>query len=604
MNNKTLKILMTIFALCMCMFTLIACGETETHTHDYVIVKHNENSHWLECECGDKTSIEFHKGGTSTENQKAKCEICNMEYGNLLEHVHDYAYLKFNSENHWKECVCGVKNNIESHKGGTPTELQKAKCAICNIEYGNLSEHVHDYNILKYDDEHHWFECSCKDKNNIEKHIYNGVYVSNNDGTKSEKCLCGKLGNLAVDESVLIVENNCIVGISDSARRLKKIVILDGISSIGSYAFAFSDVKEIIIPNSVVNIDDQAFPNCWIEKAIVPAHAIPMIPKSKLKEIIISDGENVSEKAFYKCDTLASVTILEEIKEIGSEAFKYCSSLTKVTFEENSKLTSIGSYAFEYCGLLTNIIIPNSVTRIGYDAFHQCSSLKNINIPSSITSICNGAFEACFSLESILVDKNNTSYKSLNGVLYSKDGETLIQYPNGKKDAIYKVPNTVKSIENSAFKRNEFLKELVFEENSKLETILSSTFYDCGNLTKVDIPSSVTSIGFDAFYNCTSLVSVKFEDDSQLLSIGNSAFGNCVLLVSIVIPEKVDSIGEVPFEGCSSLKNLIFLDTSTWYWTDSLDNWKSKIGGKEGNVTNPESNASGFQQYPYYWYKL
>ncbi len=81
------------------------------------------------------------------------------------------------------------------------------------------------------------------------------------------------------------------------------------------------------------------------------------------------------------------------VTSIGSQAFRYCSSLASITIPES--VTSIGGFAFYYCSSLTSITIPESVTYIGDSAFRGCSSLTSITIPESVTSIGYEAFRYC-----------------------------------------------------------------------------------------------------------------------------------------------------------------------------------------------------------------
>ena len=90
--------------------------------------------------------------------------------------------------------------------------------------------------------------------------------------------------------------------------------------------------------------------------------------------------------------------------------------------------------------------IPDSVTSIGDDAFSGCASLINVVIPDSVTSIGGGIFSYCTSLENITVSENNEIYQSIEGNLYTKDGETLIQYAVGKTSASFTISDIVDEI--------------------------------------------------------------------------------------------------------------------------------------------------------------
>ena len=126
-------------------------------------------------------------------------------------------------------------------------------------------------------------------------------------------------------------------------------------------------------------------------------------------------------------------------------------------------------------------------------------------IPNSVTSIGSYAFYDCTSLSAITVGTNNPSYCSVDGVLFNKSKNTLIQYPAGKAAGSYSLPDSVTNIASSAF-------------------------YGCANLTGITIGTNVTSIGSSAFYNCTRLTAVCFQgnapgggSDSSVFSGDNSA---------------------------------------------------------------------------------
>ena len=202
--------------------------------------------------------------------------------------------------------------------------------------------------------------------------------------------------------------------------------------------------------------------------------------------------------------------------------FYGCSSLTNVTFGENSQLTYISDYAFDGCSSLTDIEIPSSVTSIEYMTFFNCSSLTNVTFGenSQLTSIGSNAFRDCSSLASI------------------------------------EIPSGVTSIEYDAFYGCSSLANVTFEENSQLTSIGSSAFENCSSLESIEIPSGVTSIEYETFYNCSSLTNVTIGENSQLTYIGISAFDGCSSLASIEIPSGVTSIGGYAFYNCSSLASI------------------------------------------------
>ncbi len=129
-------------------------------------------------------------------------------------------------------------------------------------------------------------------------------------------------------------------------------------------------------------------------------------------------------------------------------------------------------------------------------------------------SLGDRAFANCDNLAVISVDGANQKYSSQDGVLFDKPKSTLIQYPVGKTDTAYSVPDTVITIEGNAFE-------------------------SCTHLTKVTFPRGMTTIGSHAFEFCSGLSSVTF--DAEITEIGYSAFRGTAL-VSVAIPEGVEII--------------------------------------------------------------
>ena len=105
----------------------------------------------------------------------------------------------------------------------------------------------------------------------------------------------------------------------------------------------------------------------------------PVYNNSDVKKVVIEDGvTSIGELAFFKCSSLTNITIPDSVTCIEYAAFHGCSSLSSITIPNS--VTSIGVYAFVICSSLTSITIPDGVTSIGYGAFSECSSLKTISL--------------------------------------------------------------------------------------------------------------------------------------------------------------------------------------------------------------------------------
>ena len=226
---------------------------------------------------------------------------------------------------------------------------------------------------------------------------------------------------------------------------------------------------------------------------------------------------------------------------------------------DGKKVTSIENYAFDECSSLTNITIPEGVISIGEYAFDDCSRLTGITIPNSVKSIGEYAFDDCSRLTNINVEKENSSYSSIDGILFNKTQTVIMKYPGEKKGTSYEIPDSVTSIGNGAF---EFCRSLTnITIPNSVTSIGNGAFEFCRSLTNITIPESVTSIGGHAFSDCSSLTSITIPEG--VTRIENHAFGGCRSLTSVTISEGITSIGSSAFYECSSLTNITIPDSVT-----------------------------------------
>lgn len=336
------------------------------------------------------------------------------------------------------------------------------------------------------------------------------------------------------------------------------IVIKDGVTSVGDYAFTFCrGITAVSVPESIKSIGVCAFANCV-----------------NMKEYEIGKKvTSIGAMAFDNCDGLTKITVPNSVTSIGEYAFQSCSGLTEAkigngvtsldfTFSSCSKLKKVtlgngleilGNYVFSDCYNLQSITIPDSVTTIGNSAFRGCSAITEITIPAHVENINESVFYKCENLVKITVNSNNTSYSSdSTGVLYDRKKSELIQFPAGKADTTYIMPDTVESINDFAFAGSKNLTGIIVPDG--VTYIGNYAFLECSSLTYVNIPSSVISVGDSAFSYCESLTEISIPEG--VAALGNYCFSYCKKLKKITIPVSVTSIGDAAFVGCEKFKDV------------------------------------------------
>lgn len=369
-----------------------------------------------------------------------------------------------------------------------------------------------------------------------------------------------------------------------SGKLQETITVSDGIETIGGYAFANNeDVVQISLPSSVKSIEEHAFDGC-----------------DKLNKLNFPDGiTEIGDYALYECSSLAEIKLPESLKTIGAHAFDYCISLKDVT-------------------------IPDAVVQIGDGAFMRCKSLSKIMLPSSLERYGHQVFTGCTMLKEFKIAPGNTNFRIADGILYSFNGEELIDYPYAKGEEKIKINNGVKSIRAYAFymdttkaeaELSDYIVEIDFSNveiigayafanreaigavqlPSTLKEWSSTSFYDCLNISSYrinnnknfvcvndvlftadkktllaypvgsntlsyTIPEGTEVVGDYAFLNALHLTEVNFP--STLKTIGDYSFHKVVMLESVELGQSLESIGKYAFANCVSLETVKIPDNT------------------------------------------
>lgn len=261
--------------------------------------------------------------------------------------------------------------------------------------------------------------------------------------------------------------------------------------------------------------------------------------KTNLQEIalprnILTFASDTYSGAFYNCTNLKRATLPEGLTAIGANCFRECSKLESIDLP--ATVGSLGNLAFYNCKALTAIVIPEGVETIPRSLFANCSALtsatlpstlksmeseafsstglKEITIPEGVTSLGNNLFNACKSLESVQLPDALTAIPSK--LCYNCSALTTVNMP------------------------------------SKLETVGSDAFYQCSKLQDVTFPETLQSLDERSFGGCSAFTRIVID----IPEIANYAFWNCANVTSIDLGEKVTSIGRNTFIMANNLQTI------------------------------------------------
>ncbi len=275
------------------------------------------------------------------------------------------------------------------------------------------------------------------------------------------------------------------------------VVIDDGVTSVGSYAFRlFTKVTSVTVPEGVTRIGEYSFMRCYV-----------------LEEITVpSTVTTIGRQAFSFCDGLTSVNIGSGLSELAPAVFIYSGNIESITVDsantafyssgnclietatktlvlgcKNSvipgEVKAIGEAAFHHCDGLTSLVIPEGVHAIGQEAFHFCYDLTEVSLPSTLTDMKDWAFACCTGLTEIRLPEGLITM-----------GQYVFYYCPGLKSVV--IPDGVFKLETNAF-------------------------YFCSGLESVSLPSRLVALKSGVFENCESLESISFSNPTT--SIGASA---------------------------------------------------------------------------------
>lgn len=355
---------------------------------------------------------------------------------------------------------------------------------------------------------------------------------------------CRKLTSVELSENLTSIES----GAFQSCVALKNIDIPNKVTKLNDNTFAnCTSLKNVSIGSGCTSISSTAFLNAnVIEKITVAGDnanyssvdgallnkektSIVLYPKSKSGEFAVPDTvTSIANYAFDNSPNITKVTIGENVKSIGTGAFRNCKSLETVVFEDSDTVQkAIGAYAFNNCPALTEVNFGNAVKSIGDEAFTACKSLESLEFPDSLESIGEGAFSRL---------SNGTSGSYIESIL------KRVKFGSG-----------LETIGDYAFYGHGMLKTIEFTGDN-LKSIGSKAFYNCFAITELNITGNGLVIDSYAFYCIYALKSVTLG--TGVKTINSYAFQQSAF-ETVNIGNDVETIGRYAFYNNNKLKQLV-----------------------------------------------
>ena len=332
---------------------------------------------------------------------------------------------------------------------------------------------------------------------------------------------------------------------------ITEIVIPEGVTTIGSYAFAnLTALQKVTLPSTIERIDFGAFYGCTSLTQVVGLENVKFINRSAFEgcalkaKIDLKNAVAIADRAFAGNTRLDEVVLGSGIQSIGAYAFAGNTGLDKVTI--NAEIVKLGQYAFDRCESLAEIEINASV--IPTAAFNECKSLKTIRLGKDVAVISEYAFSNAAATK-FIVDENNTVFaaSSTGEYLTNKEGSKILLLAPGIKGDVVISDSKITGVGAGAFSGNSNITSVSIPSVTKVENY---AFAYSERLSSISL-GTLTEIGDYAFFR-TAIKSVPSL--SGVSRIGAYAFAYTDV-TSLDVPAGV-TVGEGAFRECKSLESV------------------------------------------------
>ena len=390
---------------------------------------------------------------------------------------------------------------------------------------------------------------------------------------------------------------------------LEKVIIQDGVETIGTSAFSFcTKLKNIEMTDSVTNIKGSAFSNDTSLQNIELSNNITTISNGllyccwNLHTIKIPENvTSIEDLSFASCITLDNIYIPKNVKTISSGTFRGCTNLNVLTIDkQNQNFTIEDNIVYKITenskalliSLASNInkkeiTIPEGVTNLSVGALGNFKKIETLNLPSTISYIEAGwAFDGCGNtLKIITIPENNKTYKVVDNMILSKNGEKLIKASMNREEII--IPDSVKIVGVASITGNN-IKKVIIGDN--VETIETKSIRNVNKITELVIGKGVKDISPEfrqqAFFSGQVNLTIDSENPNYVVE------GNFILTKdrkNLVSPINNEKNVVVP-NGVEIVENLAHMNAETIQLPNTITEIKKVVNNdKLKEISIPSS---------------
>lgn len=568
-------------------------------------------TYFYSCSCGEISPNSFTYGGVDPNNHEKEAEWV------ITSTTHKKVY-----------SCCGVEEVKEAaHTGGSATETELAKCEVCNSTYGELL-HVHNFNQEVAEDKYlrseatclakatYYYSCECGEKGS-ETFEYGEVSSIHDfqetftwsDGYSSCKVtlICSR------DSSHKVSDEECIVTTTtslypncedDGEKTHSATYTYNGVTyedkitepinknghDWGEFIYTWNDDLSECSAKRICNTDSNHYEEETVSSSLVTTDAtcenkgkhVYTVSfnlegtTSQTKEVEISPLGHTYGDLSYKFNSDYTSCSATKICSTCKDEVTYNSTsvTSEVTQEQNCGKDEITKYSaiFESIASYSENVKTKDAT-----LNHNYKGNTSKNISQSLCTVCGQWHDVSNEILKYELNSNNDGYivsvdttkleqnpaskyeyTNVNGAITIPDTYNNLPIKEIKEKAFYNlvnvtsinIPSTVTSIGKRAFYKCKSLTSISIPDG--VTTINEYTFYLCSSLSSITIPDNVTSIEQKSFYKCTSLKEIDLP--SSLTTITNNLFEGCKNLEKVSIPSSVTSIEKEAFKSCDKLK--------------------------------------------------